>query len=137
MGPRRWTCNGAHHFAGLHWLGHAMAIEAIDDLGYSWNFLLDSPARILCEVRASVRRWRFARLGKTQPALILDNCDVEASACSQGTVVVDFASTLTSNLRSKKAVVEEVMRDSAAKAGMVSAASGGQWPKVRKVKVAR
>jgi endonuclease/exonuclease/phosphatase family metal-dependent hydrolase len=113
------------------------AIEAIDDLGYSWNFLLDSPARILCEVRASVRRWRFARLGKTQPALIPGNCDVGAPSCPQGTVVVEFASTLTSNLRSKKAVVEDVVWDSAAKAGMVSAASGGQWPQARKVKVAR
>ena len=113
------------------------ASEAIDDLGYSWSFLLDSPARILCEVRASVRRWRFARLGETHPALIPESCDVGAPSCAQGTVVVDFASTLASNLRSKKAVVDNVVWDCAAKAGMVSAASGGQWTQARKVKVAR
>ena len=112
------------------------ATEVIDDLGRSWSFVADSPARIQKEVQHAVRRWRFRKICAAQPSLAPQRCDVGDPAC-QSTVLVDFAGSIGSTVRTKAQKIDGLPWDSATRAAFVSAASGGQWPQARKAKVAR
>eukprot|EP00973_Karenia_brevis_P029759 4105645-Karenia_brevis.AAC.1 len=62
----------------------------IDDLGASWCCRTDSPGAIAAACRDTVRRWRLGRIGDALPGLIPARCDVGASACDEGTILVDL-----------------------------------------------
>ena len=48
----------------------------IDDIGRSWDFVLDPPSVLAAAARASVRRWRLSRIIKLFPQLSPSNPDV-------------------------------------------------------------
>ena len=74
--------------ASLERLGWIMPsfTEAVDDLGTSWRFDLDSPGAIATACRDSVRRWRIRRVGIAVPGLIPEACDVGAPDSETGTM---------------------------------------------------
>lgn len=124
--------------ASLDRIGWTMPsfVEAIDDLGASWRFDIDSPGAIATACRDSVRRWRLLKVGQQVPGLIPQTCDVGAPSCDSGTVLVDFAHLLTplTTARGSGARVIDTW-DSKWRSELVSAISGGQWPQVRKASV--
>ena len=109
---------------------------AVDDLGFQWNFLRDSPAAIAQASRDSVRRWRLLRVGDSMPGLIPDACDVGHPWPEGGTILCDFSMLLAPLVKGKGtgAVTNEEWNPRW-KGDLASAISGGQWPQARKAAV--
>jgi hypothetical protein len=109
------------------------AREAIDDLGASWHFLLDSPAAIVQACRRSVRRWRLARVVQALPSLQPEGCDVEGVVGIGETMLVDFSGALNGLLNRRTVKVALVPQwQPRMKADLASAISGGQWSQTRR-----
>ena len=98
--------------ASMHRLGWEFpsAQEVVDDRGFGWHFLHDSPAAIVAACKRSVRRWRLQRIAHLIPGLVPQEVDVGSSAldsCIDGTILVDFADTVASLLRARCTVSQE------------------------------
>ena len=110
--------------------------EAIDDVGTSWHFDLDSPGAISAACRDSVRRWRIRRVGIAVPGLIPDACDVGAPESETGTVLVDFSHVLTPLTTARGSGAHRTaLWDPQWSSSLVSAIVNGQWSQVRKAAV--
>jgi len=124
--------------ASLNRLGWCMpsSAEAVDDLGFTWSFIKDSPAALVAAGRESVRRWRLLRAGEAIPGLILASCDVGDPWPSGGTILCDFSMLLAPFLNaagSGAATCENWCPQW--RGDLASAISGGQWPQTRKAAV--
>ena len=76
--------------------------KTTDDVGFTWDFRLDSPAAIVQACKASVRRWRLARIAALIPGLLPETCDIGTpEGPSMRTVTIDFISALTPLLKGK------------------------------------
>ncbi len=114
------------------------ASEAIDDIGNSWVFGLDSPAAIVQACNASVRRWRLQRICLALPGLAPDQPDVppDANALHAPTMLVDFVAPIAPLLRGRKPKLPEGLEwDVKWAASLRSAMNGGQWPQARRASV--
>jgi len=124
--------------ATLQRLGWSMpsASEAIDDLGSSWIFGLDSPAAIVKACDSSVRRWRLNRICKALPGL--DPGRTELPHCSGNqALLIDFVAALHPALKGKRFTPPDGCTwDSKWAPSLASAMTGGQWPQARKAQVA-
>ena len=114
------------------------AREAVDDLGASWSFILDSPAAITMACRRSVRRWRLARVIKALPSLQPQGLDLDTGNSAGNALLVDFAGPLQSLLQARTAKVPSVPEwRPSMKGDLASAISGGQWTQTRRASVPR
>ena len=112
--------------ATLQRLGWSMpsASEAVDDLGDSWIFGLDSPAAIVKACDSSVRRWRLARICSALPGL-------------DKSLLIEFAGVVHPALRGKRFKPPDgCCWESKWSASLASAFNGGQWSQARKAQVA-
>ena len=122
--------------------------KTVDDLGFAWDFRLDSPAAIAQACKASVRRWRLARIADYIPGLLPDRCDIRApdddapekgpenTVHNSSSMIIDFASALAPLLKGKTSAKRVGQQwDNAWRGDAMSAVCGGQWPQVRKAAV--
>ena len=114
------------------------AHNAIDDLGGSWLFQLDSPAAIAQACKRSVRRWRLTRVLRALPGLQPAECDADASSKPETNLLVDFAGPLHGLLHGRTTKVPSVPQwQPNMRSDLASAISGGQWPQTRRASVPR
>ena len=114
------------------------AAEVVDDQGISWMFGIDSPGAIATACRDSVRRWRLSRIGDCLPGLIPKACDMSGLGSPDDTVLIDFASVSGPLAKGIGAAARKTDTwDPAWRHSFISAASGGQWPQIRKAAVGK
>jgi hypothetical protein len=112
------------------------ALEAVDDLGQSWFFNLDSPAAIVKACEASVRRWRLDRVCKAIAGLDPGRIDVPHKIGDRS-LLVDFAAAVNPLVRGKSCKTpKDCIWERKWGAMLASAMNGGQWPQARKAQVA-
>ena len=124
--------------ATLQRIGWTMpsASEAVDDLGHSWIFGLDSPAAIVKACDNAVRRWRLNRICKALPGLDAGRIEVPHSVGDRA-LLIDFAAAVQPALKGKRFKPPAGCTwDGKWAAMLTSAMNGGQWPQARKAKVA-
>ena len=129
----RWSCTIGPVTALLataERLGWCMpsATEIVDDLGNSWNFLMDSPAAIAKACRSAVRRWRSLRVASAVQGLLPASSDVQANGTTSTEVVVDFILPVQPFLRGKRPKAAQPFGwEGKFAAPLQSAMIGGQW----------
>lgn len=124
--------------ASVYRIGWEMpsASEAIDDIGQSWSFRLDSPAAIVKACNASVRRWRLARVCKAAGSLDAGRIEVPHTI-SDRSVLIDFAAVIGPLVRGKRCRTPPGVSWDPKWASMLnSAMNNGQWTQARKAQVA-
>ena len=111
--------------------------KTTDDMGFAWDFRLDSPAAIAQACKASVRRWRLARIAEYIPGLLPDKCDIQdPQGGTQRSMILDFATALAPLLKGKTSTKRVgQLWDNAWKGDAMSAMCGGQWPQAKKAAV--
>ena len=123
--------------ATLQRIGWSMpsASEAIDDLGNSWIFGLDSPAAIVKACDSSVRRWRLNKICKALPGLEAGRIEVP-HRIGDTALLIDFTEAVHPAVRGKRFKPPDGCTwETKWAASLASAMNGGQWPQVRKAQV--
>ena len=107
-----------------------------DDLRHAWCFGFDPPHAFVTAVRGSVRRWRLDRILKLFSHMAPTYSDSHAPACDP-TLLQDIFGVIAPMARGKASLKNLSTPWSNSWApSLVSAVNGGQWPQVRKWKVA-
>jgi len=100
------------------------------------DFVLDPPSVFVTAARASFRRWRTERLGNILPQLVPQHADLHVPNGAR-TIVYNMLSVVAPLAKgrpiSKKATTPW---NPAWAPYLTSAMNNGQWPQVRKTKVA-
>ena len=108
---------------------------AHDDEGRLFDYLLDPPIVIVSAVKASVRRWRFAKIAGSMPSLVPTAPDVRVPT-NAATTVMNFAGTVGGLTRRRPDKVTECKEwDKSCRQYLVSAMSNGQWTQARRAAV--
>jgi hypothetical protein len=120
----------------------------VDDTGYQWDTLKDSPTAIAQAVSRSVDRWKLDRVLKIVPSAKPDSSDVQVDLFSSAadtvqfvpggmkTVIIDVSSKLRALHKCTNAVTMMVPEWSQqCRQSLYSATTNGQWPQVRRAKL--
>jgi hypothetical protein len=109
-----------------------------DDVGDSYDCMLDSPAAIAAAVIRSVQRWQVNKATHELPLARPAGCDLDLGASTEvaATVVLDTRLALSRVLKGARAVTKVVKEwQPACAAYLISAVSGGQWTQARRAQV--
>ena len=117
-----WTWKAAHHF--------------IDDAGEHWDIRFDPPTAIADAMRRSVRRGRLNKVAAIHPDLVPARLDKGTSVNGKKDIIIDVTNILAPLVGGRKASLQDTPEFERKHASaLLSAASGGQWPQVRKAKI--
>ena len=110
------------------------AREAIDDLGQSWNFQLDSPAALVIACKSSVRRWRLNRVAHALPGLVPTARDFAGNETRD--TLVDCTAAVTTLVKGRMPMkLAPGTWERSWSGALFSAMVGGQWTQARKAAV--
>ena len=112
------------------------AHNVVDELGYSWDCRLDSPATILQAGHRSVQAWRLARICKALPDLLAEACEAGDASVAGKSFAVSFPDILACVSKAKNVRVCPLWEPHC-RPSLISAVSGGQWPQARRHAVKR